>query len=216
MSVAKRDYYEILSVSRDCDEQTLKTSYRKLALQYHPDRNPDNRDAEERFKEAAEAYAVLSDAQKRAAYDRFGHQGVNGAGAAGLRRNYLRRFRRHPGRSFRSRRHLRAAPWRRPLPRAARRRYSLRPRNHLRRFDARLSADVQIPRMEACTRCQGTGAEPKGLDHLHRVQGRGEVVYQQSFLSIRKTCPSCGGRANSCARPAGNAVARAITGSRRS
>ena len=77
MSVAKRDYYEILSVSRDCDEQTLKTSYRKLALQYHPDRNPDNRDAEERFKEAAEAYAVLSDAQKRAAYDRFGHQGVN-------------------------------------------------------------------------------------------------------------------------------------------
>jgi len=84
MSVAKRDYYEILSVSRDCDEQTLKSAYRKLALQYHPDRNTDNRDAEERFKEAAEAYAVLSDAQKRAAYDRFSHQGVNGAGAAGF------------------------------------------------------------------------------------------------------------------------------------
>src|SRR5581483_1575619 len=80
MSVAKRDYYEVLSVSRDCDDQTLKSAYRKLALQYHPDRNPENREAEERFKEAAEAYAVLSDAQKRAAYDRFGHQGVNGAG----------------------------------------------------------------------------------------------------------------------------------------
>src|ERR1700709_1392369 len=86
MSVAKRDYYEVLSVSRDCDDQTLKSSYRKLALQYHPDRNPGNREAEEKFKEAAEAYAVLSDPQKRSAYDRFGHGGVsgNGNGAAGF------------------------------------------------------------------------------------------------------------------------------------
>jgi molecular chaperone DnaJ len=81
MSVAKRDYYEVLSVSRDCDEQTLKSAYRKLALQYHPNRNPGDHQAEEKFKEAAEAYAILSDSQKRAAYDRFGHQGV--AGAAG-------------------------------------------------------------------------------------------------------------------------------------
>ena len=81
MSVAKRDYYEVLSVSRECDDGTLKTAYRKLALLYHPDRNPNNQDAEEKFKEAAEAYAVLSDSQKRASYDRFGHQGVsNGAG----------------------------------------------------------------------------------------------------------------------------------------
>src|SRR5579884_1049052 len=79
MSVAKRDYYEVLSVPRDCDEHTLKSAYRKLALQYHPDRNPGDKQAEEKFKEAAEAYAVLSDAQKRAAYDRFGHQGVSGA-----------------------------------------------------------------------------------------------------------------------------------------
>src|SRR3954466_10652203 len=83
MSVAKRDYYEILSVSRDCDEQSLKVAYRKLALQYHPDRNPDNRDAEEKFKEAAEAYSVLSDVQKRTAYDRFGHAGVASAAGAG-------------------------------------------------------------------------------------------------------------------------------------
>src|ERR1700760_4319942 len=81
MSVAKRDYYEVLSVSRDCDETALKMSYRKLALQYHPDRNPDDREAEEKFREAAEAYSVLSDPQKRAAFDRYGHQGVNnGAG----------------------------------------------------------------------------------------------------------------------------------------
>ncbi len=103
MSVAKRDYYEVLSVTRDCDDQTLKSSYRKLALQYHPDRNPDNREAEERFKEAAEAYAILSDPQKRAAYDRFGHQGVNGAGSAGFDESQLRGFRRYSRRSVRPR-----------------------------------------------------------------------------------------------------------------
>src|SRR5579883_2086536 len=81
MSVAKRDYYEVLGVARDCDDSTLKSAYRKLALTYHPDRNPNNREAEEKFKEAAEAYSVLSDAQKRAAYDRYGHQGVAGSGA---------------------------------------------------------------------------------------------------------------------------------------
>src|SRR5438128_11037099 len=76
MSVAKRDYYEILSVGRDADDSAIKSSYRKLALQYHPDRNPGSHEAEEKFKEAAEAYSVLSDPQKRAAYDRFGHQGI--------------------------------------------------------------------------------------------------------------------------------------------
>ncbi|MBV8834109.1 MAG: DnaJ domain-containing protein, partial [Acidobacteriaceae bacterium] len=83
MSVAKRDYYEVLGVQRNCDDGVLKTAYRKLALQYHPDRNPGNQQAEEKFKEAAEAYAILSDPQKRATYDRFGHQGVAGAGGFG-------------------------------------------------------------------------------------------------------------------------------------
>src|SRR3954454_7677779 len=84
MSVAKRDYYEVLSVSRDCDDQTLKSAYRKLALQYHPDRNPGDKEAEDRFKEAAEAYSVLTDPQKRAAYDRYGHAGLGGAAGAGF------------------------------------------------------------------------------------------------------------------------------------
>ena len=84
MNATKRDYYEILSVSRECDDAGLKSAYRKLALKYHPDRNPNDQDAEERFKEAAEAYSVLSDPQKRAAYDRYGHQGLQGMGAQGF------------------------------------------------------------------------------------------------------------------------------------
>src|SRR5438128_8023747 len=84
MSVAKRDYYEILSVGRDADDSAIKSSYRKLPLQYHPDRNPGNHEAEEKFKEAAEAYSVLSDAQKRASYDRFGHAGVGSAAGSGF------------------------------------------------------------------------------------------------------------------------------------
>src|SRR5580704_16081444 len=84
MTVSKRDYYEVLSVSRDADDQTIKASYRRLALQYHPDRNPGDHACEEKFKEAAEAYSVLCDPQKRAAYDRFGHQGVPTAAGGGF------------------------------------------------------------------------------------------------------------------------------------
>src|SRR5436309_1849036 len=83
MNATKRDYYEVLGVSRDADDSGLKSAYRKLALQYHPDRNPGDKHAEEKFKEAAEAYSVLSDPQKRAAYDRFGHQGVSSAAGGG-------------------------------------------------------------------------------------------------------------------------------------
>ena len=80
----KRDYYEVLGVSRTANDQEIKSAYRKLALQYHPDRNPDNPEAEERFKECSEAYAVLADTEKRARYDRFGHAGVGNAGAQGF------------------------------------------------------------------------------------------------------------------------------------
>src|SRR3954449_9205604 len=83
-TVTKRDYYEVLGVERGADDQTIKSSYRKLALKYHPDRNPGDQEAEERFKEAAEAYSVLSDSQKRATYDRFGHQGLQGAANSGV------------------------------------------------------------------------------------------------------------------------------------
>ncbi len=196
MSVAKRDYYEVLSVSRDCDDQTLKSAYRKLALQHHPDRNPNDHQAEEKFKEAAEAYAVLSDPQKRAAYDRFGHQGLNGmGGGAGFDETAFADFGDILGDLFglgnifggggggrRSR-----------VQRGEDIRYDL----EISFEDSMrgLSADLQIPRREACSKCQGTGAEPNGgLVTCAACHGRGEILYQQSFLSIRKTCPTCGGR----------------------
>ena len=198
MSVAKRDYYEILSVSRECDDQTLKTSYRKLALQFHPDRNPDNREAEDKFKEAAEAYSVLSDPQKRAAYDRFGHQGVNGGGApgGGFDDSTFADFGDILGDLFGFGDVFGAGGGRRGRSRVQRGedvRYDL----EISFEDTMkgLSADLQIPRMEACTKCSGTGAEPDGgLVTCAACSGRGEVLYQQSFLSIRKTCPTCGGR----------------------
>src|SRR5450432_4299778 len=84
MAVTKRDYYEVLAVSKGAGDQELKAAYRKLALQFHPDRNPGDHAAEEKFKEAAEAYSVLSDPQKRAAYDAYGHQGLSGAGGGGF------------------------------------------------------------------------------------------------------------------------------------
>ena len=194
MNVAKRDYYEVLSVSRDCDEQTLKSAYRKLALQYHPDRNPNNREAEERFKEAAEAYAVLSDPQKRAAYDRFGHQGVNGGGFGGFDESQFADFADIFGDLFGLG----------DLFGGGRNRRSRVQRGEDIRYDLEISfedcmrgvsADLQIPRREACSKCQGTGAEPNGgLVSCATCNGRGEVLYQQSFLSIRKTCPTCAGR----------------------
>jgi molecular chaperone DnaJ len=194
MNVAnKRDYYEILGVTRDCDDQSLKSAYRKLALKYHPDRNPHDTDAEERFKEAAEAYGILSDPQKRAAYDRFGHQGVNGA-AGGFDASTFADFSDILGDLFGFG----------DIFGGGRGRRSRAQRGEDLRYDLEISfedsmqgmsADLQVPKLEACIRCQGSGAEPNGgMVRCGTCNGRGEVLYQQSFLSIRKTCPTCSGR----------------------
>ena len=202
--MAKRDYYEILGVARDADDGVLKTSYRKLALQYHPDRNPGSHEAEEKFKEAAEAYSVLSDGQKRAAYDRFGHQGVPTAAGGGFdasgfpdlgdilsdvfgfgdvfgggRGGGQRRTRAQRGEDVR---------------------YDL----EISFEDSMrgLTADLQVPRMEECGRCKGKGAEPDdGLVTCPTCRGRGEVIYQQAFLSVRRSCGQCGGRGQIIRRP---------------
>ena len=204
MSVTKRDYYEILGVGREADDQSLKGAYRKLALQYHPDRNPGDHTAEERFKEAAEAYSVLSDGQKRAAYDRFGHAGVQSAagngfdGAAGFPDlsdilSDVFGFGDVFGGGRGGQRHTRAQ-------RGDDLRYDL----EIGFEDAirGLSIDIQVPRLEECTRCHGKGAEPEdGLVTCSTCRGRGEVIYQQAFLSVRRTCSTCGGRGQIIRRP---------------
>src|SRR5947208_8497498 len=195
--VSKRDYYEVLGVGREAGESDIKSSYRKLALKYHPDRNPDDPNAEEYFKEASEAYSVLSDGQKRAAYDRFGHAGLQGtAGGGGFNPEAFTDFSDILGDFFGfgdlfggggggGRRRGRAQ-------RGEDVRYDLEVSLEEAVFG--LAADIQVPRMEACERCKGAGSEPgSGPSACSTCHGRGEILYQQSFLSIRRTCSTCNG-----------------------
>jgi molecular chaperone DnaJ len=192
--VSKRDYYEVLGVGREADGQELKSAYRKMALKHHPDRNPGSREAEENFKEAAEAYSVLGDADKRALYDRYGHQGLTGAAApAGFDPSVFADFSDIFGDFFGfgdlfgsgSRRRTRAG-------RGDDLRYDLE--IGFEEAMRGMSAEILIPRDELCSRCQGSRAEPgSGLVTCPGCRGRGEVIYQQSFLSIRRTCSQCGG-----------------------
>jgi len=213
--VSKRDYYEVLGVEKSADEGALKAAYRKLAMQFHPDRNPGDKAAEEKFKEAAEAYGVLSDAQKRGAYDRFGHQGVQGAAQQGFDPEAFGDFGdilgdlfgfgdmfggRRGGGDRRSR---------------ARRGDDLRYDLEISLEDTirGMSAELQIPRAEKCHFCNGTGGEgADGLTQCVTCRGRGEVLLQQGFLSIRQTCRTCGGRGQlirkACTKCKGEGVLR--------
>ncbi len=200
--MTKRDYYEILGVGRDADDQALKGAYRKLALQHHPDRNPGDHAAEEKFKEAAEAYSVLSDGQKRATYDRFGHQGVQSAASNGFENAGFPDLSDILSDVF---------GFADPFGGGGRQRRNRPQRGEDVRYDLEigfedsmkgLSIDIQVPRLEECGRCHGNGAEPDdGLTSCPICKGRGEVIYQQAFLSVRRTCSQCGGRGQIIRRP---------------
>jgi len=191
-SKAKRDYYEVLGVSRAATEVEIKSAYRKLALQYHPDRNPNNHDAEEKFKECSEAYAVLADAEKRQSYDRFGHAAVGGTSGfdgGGIDLNdILSEF---LGRGFgdmfggggghRSR---------------GQRGADLREDLTLEFEEAVFGVEttVNLRRHETCEECRGSGAAPgKAPVTCPTCAGHGQVRYQQGFFSMARTCPKCGG-----------------------
>jgi molecular chaperone DnaJ len=195
--VSKRDYYEVLGVGRDADEQSIKGAYRKLALKHHPDRNPDDPTAEEKFKEASEAYSVLSDPQKRAAFDRYGHAGLQGTGAGpqGFDPSQFGDFSDILGDFFGFGDLFGGGRGGRRGNRQARGedvRYDLEIEFEQAVFG--MSAEIQVPRMERCERCSGSGAEPgSGPVTCPTCHGRGEVLYQQSFLSIRRTCSTCNG-----------------------
>jgi len=192
----KRDYYEILGVERTCSEQEVKSAYRKLAMQYHPDRNPNNPDAEEKFKELTEAYAVLIDADKRSAYDRFGHAGVAGTGGmGGFDPNAFQDLSDIFGEFFGIGDLFGASAGGRRRTRAQRG-ADLREDLTLTFEEAVFGTEtkVSVRRQEACDDCSGSGTAPgKSAVTCRSCQGRGQVRYQQGFFSMARTCPTCQG-----------------------
>jgi molecular chaperone DnaJ len=197
-NVTKIDYYEVLSVSRDASDQELKTSYRKLAMQFHPDRNPDDPTAEEKFKECSEAYSVLSDPEKRAAYDRYGHAAFQGAGGGGNPFNgggNAQDLGDIFGDLFGEMFNMGGSGGGRKASRVQRGRDL--------RYDLTLEfeeavfgkeKEITIRRMETCVDCKGSGAA-KGKAPVTCTQcgGRGQQRFQQGFFSVARTCSVCGG-----------------------
>lgn len=198
--MAKKDYYEVLGVNRDASEDDMKKSYRKLAMKWHPDRNPDNPKAEEHFKEAKEAYEILTDAQKRAAYDQFGHAGVDpsaGAGA-GAGAGFGDAFGDIFGDIFGG--GGGGGRGRSTVYRGADLRYNL----EISLEDAARGTEtrIRIPAMEACETCKGSGAKPGTQPTTCTTcSGQGQVRMQQGFFSIQQTCPRCHGTGKMVANP---------------
>ncbi len=191
--MSDRDYYEILGVPREADGPAIKKAYRRLALKYHPDKNPGDKQAEERFKEAAEAYAVLSDPEKRSRYDRFGRSGLGAQGGfqgfdqeifgdfadilgdlfgfGGLFGGGRRRPARHPGDDLR---------------------YDLE--LEFEEAVRGLETKIQVPRTERCPDCGGRGSKsPEGIRSCQQCGGRGQVAFQQGFFTLTRPCGRCRG-----------------------
>ena len=187
--MAKRDFYEILGVNRDASEDDIKKSYRRLAMKYHPDRNPDNPKAEESFKEAKEAYEILSDANKRAAYDQYGHAGVDpsaGGGGAGMGGGFADAFGDIFGDIFGGGR------GRSNVYRGADLRYNLE--IGLEEAARGTETKIRIPAMEQCETCDGSGAKPGTKPvKCSTCDGHGQVRMQQGFFSVQQACPKCRG-----------------------
>lgn len=194
-----RDYYVILGVARDASVAEIKKAYRELAVKYHPDRNAGDTEAEERFKEGAQAYSVLSDSEKRARYDRFGHQGVEEQPFTGFDPNAFGDFadilgdlfgfgdifggRQGRGRQGRRRGHDLQYTLRISLDEAAR----------------GVERSIRVPRLETCSTCDGSGSKPGTTpEPCGTCGGNGQVMFRRGFLSVAQTCPTCsgGGRVN--------------------
>jgi molecular chaperone DnaJ len=196
--VTKIDFYELLEVSRDASDQELKTAYRKLAMQHHPDRNPNNPESEERFKACSEAYQVLSDPEKRAAYDRYGHAAFNGGAGGGS--PFGGGFTGNPqdlgdifgdlfGEMFNMGGSGRKAS---RVQRGRDLRYDMTLEFEEAAFG--VEKEITIRRMEMCGDCKGTGAaRGKAPVTCTQCGGRGQQRFQQGFFSVARTCSMCGG-----------------------
>ncbi len=193
-TVSKTDYYEVLSVSRTATDGELKAAYRKLAMQFHPDRNPGDAAAEERFKECSEAYQVLSDPDKRAAYDRYGHAGVGAAAAQGNPFANAQDIGDIFGDIFGEM--FAGAGGRGRSGSRAQRGRDLRFDQTIEFAEAVFGRDIEVSvrRLENCGDCNATGtASGKGPATCKQCGGRGQVRYQQGFFSVARTCSVCGG-----------------------
>lgn len=199
--MAKRDYYEVLGVSKNASDEEIKKAYKKMAIKYHPDRNPDNKEAEEKFKEAAEAYDVLRDPQKRARYDQFGHEAVNGAGGFGgasmnmddIFSMFGDIFGGHSGFGGFGGGGGRA---RKPQYRGGDLR--LKVRMNLQEVSTGVTKKFKVKKKVTCTHCHGSGAEGSGAtESCPTCHGSGYVVKtQQSIFGMMQTqgvCPTCNG-----------------------
>ena len=197
----KRDYYEVLGVNRTAAEAELKATYRKLALKYHPDRNPGDKEAEDKFKEAAEAYEVLHDPEKRAIYDQYGHAGLEGTGFSGfggfedIFSSFSDIFEDFFG--FGTRRRSRSR-----VQRGADLRYDLQ----LQFLDAAFGTETEISvnKREFCSACQGSRCEPgTSPETCRQCGGAGQVTRNQGFFTVRTTCPVCRGEGQAVTHPCG-------------
>ena len=188
--MAKKDYYEVLGLSRQASDDEIKKSFKKLAMKYHPDRNPDNPKAEDSFKEAKEAYEVLSDSNKRSAYDQFGHAGVDqsvgGGGAQGFG-DFGDAFGDIFGDIFGGKQSQRSNVYR-----GADLRYNME--ITLENAAKGTETKIRVPVLSTCKSCSGQGAK-KGTEPTtcQRCQGHGQVRMQQGFFSVQQTCQDCNG-----------------------
>jgi len=202
-TVSKRDYYEVLGVSRTATDVEIKSAYRKLALKHHPDRNPGDHAAEEKFKESAEAYSVLADPDKRHLYDRYGHAGLGGAATGGFDPSVFTGFEDilgGLGDIFGFGDVLGGGRRRGGVQRGADLRYDLEIS-----FDEAAKGSettIQIPRQETCETCSGNGAAPgTKATTCPQCQGRGQLRYQQGFFTVARTCGQCRGTGSVISKP---------------
>ncbi len=189
----QQDYYELLGLSKGADESEIKKAYRRMAMKYHPDRNPDNKEAEDKFKEIQKAYDVLSDPQKRAAYDQFGHAGVNGGAGFGGHGGGFGGFGDIFEDIFENMFTGGRAGGRQSYgQRGADLQYNIE--LTLEEAAAGKSVEINVPRHGSCNTCDGSGAK-KGSQPVNceTCEGMGQVRIQQGFFSIQQTCPSCHG-----------------------
>lgn len=206
----KRDYYEILSVGRNATEDEIKKAYRKLAIKYHPDKNPGNKDAEDSFKEATEAYEVLRDTDKRRRYDQFGHAGLEGmAGGSGVD---FGNFEDIVGDIFGDLGDV--------FGFGSSRRRTGPSRGRSLQYDLEISLEdvihgktviIEVPRLETCTRCDGNGAEPGHRpETCPECRGQGQVTHSHGFLTMSRTCGRCHGEGRVVTHPCGACNGRGV------